>query len=210
MVGSVVSGTEGFSRTLPLAKTMDGCERDCHARPQQNDYNEPAMKDHFYTFMDSPIGRLLLAGDDRHLSHIGFPSGKGAITPRPGWRSDDGIFSDVKAQLHAYFDGTLREFDLPLDPQGTDFQLTVWRELTKIPFGTTISYGELARRVGNPAASRAVGAANGNNPIPIVIPCHRVIGANGSLTGFGGGIETKKWLLGLEQAGRGSDQLRLL
>jgi methylated-DNA-[protein]-cysteine S-methyltransferase len=163
-----------------------------------------------YTFMDSPIGRLLLAGDGRALSHLGFPSGKGAITPRPEWRHDDEIFGDVKGQLQAYFDGTRREFDLPLDPQGTSFQRMVWRELTRIPFGATISYGELARRIDNSAASRAVGAANGSNPIPIIIPCHRVIGANGSLTGFGGGIETKKWLLALERVHPISDQTQLL
>ncbi|MVA57459.1 methylated-DNA--[protein]-cysteine S-methyltransferase [Agrobacterium vitis] len=168
------------------------------------------MKEVRYTFMDSPIGRLLLAGDGDHLSHLGFPKGKGAITLRPEWRPDDKIFGDVKGQLQAYFEGTRREFNLPLDLQGTSFQLTVWRELTRIPFGATISYGELARRIDNPAATRAVGAANGNNPIPIIIPCHRVIGANGSLTGFGGGIETKKWLLALERSSTVSDQLRLL
>lgn len=158
------------------------------------------MKSVRYTFMDSPIGRLLLAGDGRQLSHLGFPSGKGAIAPGPEWGFEDAIFSNVKGQLQAYFDGTRREFDLPLDLRGTGFQLAVWRELMRIPFGATISYGELARRIGNSAASRAVGAANGNNPIPIIIPCHRVVGTNGSLTGFGGGIETKKWLLALERA----------
>lgn len=168
------------------------------------------MQEIRYTFIDSPIGRLLLAGNGRALSQLGFPSGKGAITPRPEWRPSDEIFGDVKGQLQAYFDGTLREFDLPLNPQGTSFQRMVWRELTRIPFGATISYGELARRVDNPAASRAVGAANGRNPIPIIIPCHRVVGANGSLTGFGGGIETKKWLLASERARPMSDQSHLL
>jgi methylated-DNA-[protein]-cysteine S-methyltransferase len=167
------------------------------------------MNDVRYTFMESPIGRLLLAGHGRQLSHIGFPRGKGAITPRPEWMLDDEAFGDVKRQLQEYFCGARQEFDLPLDLQGTSFQLTVWRELTRIPFGATISYGELARRIDRPAASRAVGAANGSNPIPIVVPCHRVVGSNGSLTGFGGGIEAKKWLLALECAGSVTDQPQL-
>jgi methylated-DNA-[protein]-cysteine S-methyltransferase len=160
--------------------------------------------------METPIGRLLLAGDGQRLSLIGFPRGKGLVTPRPHWRRDDDAFGRVKEQLQEYFDGTRREFDLPLDLRGTGFQLTVWCELARIPYGETISYGELARRIGEPTASRAVGAANGANPIPIVIPCHRVIGANGSLTGFGGGIETKKWLLALERPDLIDRQLRLL
>ncbi len=168
------------------------------------------MGEVLYTDMESPIGRLLLAGDGRGLSCIGFPSGKGAVAPRPDWRRDDDAFGRAKGQLREYFAGTRREFDLPLDPRGTAFQLAVWRELARIPFGVTISYGELARRIGRPTASRAVGAANGANPLPIVIPCHRVIGTNGSLTGFGGGIEIKKRLLALERAGAGDDQPRLL
>lgn len=168
------------------------------------------MKTMRYTFMNSPIGNLLLAGDGHRLSRIGFPSGKGAIQPKPGWMFDDTAFDDVKAQLQAYFNGTRQEFDLLLDLNGTNFQCDVWQELTRIPFGVTISYGELARRIGRVSASRAVGAANGANPLPIVIPCHRVIGANGSLTGFGGGLDTKKWLLALERAIAGKDESRLL
>lgn len=168
------------------------------------------MSEVLYTYMESPIGRLLLAGDGQRLSCIGFPTGKGVVTPRPHWRRADDAFGRVKDQLQEYFDGTRQEFDLPLDPRGTAFQRAVWRELTRIPYGETISYGELARRIGQPEASRAVGAANGANPIPIVIPCHRVIGANGSLTGFGGGIETKKRLLALERPGLIDDQPRLL
>lgn len=168
------------------------------------------MGEILHTFMESPIGHLLLAGDGERLSCIGFPAGKGVVTPQPDWRRDDGAFGRARDQLREYFDGTRRAFDLPLDPRGTAFQLAVWRELARIPFGETISYGELARRIGRPAASRAVGAANGANPLPIVIPCHRVVGANGSLTGFGGGIETKKWLLALEHPGAGGDQPRLL
>ena len=168
------------------------------------------MSEVLYTYMESPIGRLLLAGDGQRLSCVGFPNGKGVVTPRAQWRRDDDTFDRVKDQLREYFDGARREFDLPLDLRGTDFQLTVWHELTRIPFGETISYGELARRIGLPAASRAVGAANGANPIPIIVPCHRVIGANGSLTGFGGGIETKKRLLALERPEAIDDQPRLL
>ncbi|MCO5145772.1 MAG: methylated-DNA--[protein]-cysteine S-methyltransferase [Aquamicrobium sp.] len=168
------------------------------------------MSEVLYTYMESPIGRLLLAGDGKRLSCIGFPAGKGVVTPRPHWRRDDDAFGRVKDQLREYFDGTRQEFDLPLDMRGTAFQLAVWRELARIPYGETISYGELARRIGQPEASRAVGAANGANPIPIVIPCHRVIGANGSLSGFGGGIETKKRLLALERPGTIDDQPRLL
>jgi methylated-DNA-[protein]-cysteine S-methyltransferase len=168
------------------------------------------MKDVRYTFMDSPIGSLLLAGDGHRLSRIGFPSGKGAIKPKPEWELDDAAFHDAKAQLQAYFNGTRQEFDLPLDLEGTKFQREVWQELMRIPFGVTISYGELARRIGRLSASRAVGAANGANPLPIVVPCHRVIGANGSLTGFGGGLDTKKWLLALEHAITGDDEPRLL
>ncbi|WNJ89292.1 methylated-DNA--[protein]-cysteine S-methyltransferase [Bosea sp. 685] len=165
-----------------------------------------------YTFTESPIGFLLLAGDGERLAYLGFPHGKGAIQPQAEWRRDASIFIDARAQLKAYFEGRLSRFDLPLDPRGTPFQMDVWRALTDIPPGETISYGELARRIGRPTASRAVGAANGANPLPIVIPCHRVIGSNGALTGFGGGIETKKWLLALE---RGSpppaiEQLHLL
>lgn len=167
------------------------------------------MSEVLYTFMETPIGRLLLAGDGRRLSRVGFPAGKGVVAPRPEWRRDDDAFGRAKDQLREYFDGTRREFDLPLDLQGTGFQLAVWRELARIPFGETISYGELARRIGRPTASRAVGAANGANPIPIIIPCHRVIGTNGSLTGFGGGIETKIRLLALERPDAVDDQPRL-
>jgi methylated-DNA-[protein]-cysteine S-methyltransferase len=158
------------------------------------------MRAMFYTYMPSPIGPLLLAGTGDRLSFVGFPQGKGRIAPGEDWRRDDGAFEAARAQLSDYFSGTRQRFDLALEPSGTAFQLAVWQALLAIPYGTTISYGELARRIGRPDASRAVGAANGANPIPIIVPCHRVIGANGSLTGFGGGIETKKFLLALEGA----------
>ncbi len=159
----------------------------------------------YYTYMQSPIGRLLLAGDEKGLRRISFPEGKGAVEPEADWVRDDDALRDVVRQLQAYFNGELREFDIPLQMDGTTFQRGVWRALQDIPYGETISYGELARRIGNPKGSRAVGLANGANPIPIVVPCHRVIGANGSLTGFGGGLRTKEMLLGLEKG-----QLELL
>ncbi|CAA2104890.1 Methylated-DNA--protein-cysteine methyltransferase [Methylobacterium bullatum] len=157
------------------------------------------MPDTRYTFLDTPIGALLLAGTDERLRYIGFPTGKGAVTPRADWHRDDAAFAEGRRQLSTYFAGRLTRFDLDLDPRGTPFQLAVWEELTRIPPGETISYGELAKRIGRPSASRAVGAANGANPLPIVVPCHRVIGAAGSLTGFAGGLDTKRWLLALER-----------
>lgn len=151
-----------------------------------------------YTLVPSPIGELLLAGDGDALHLIGFPSGSRAKRPDPAWRQDAAPFAEAARQLDAYFAGELRTFDLPLHFGGTDFQNTVWRALMEIPHGTTTTYAELAARIGRPTATRAVGAANGANPLPIVAPCHRVIGADGSLTGFGGGLPTKLFLLRLE------------
>jgi methylated-DNA-[protein]-cysteine S-methyltransferase len=154
--------------------------------------------------MESPIGPLLLATSDAGLHQIAFFKGKLA-EPGPEWREDPKPLKKTMQQLRAYFAGELENFDLPLAPQGTTFQRNVWQKLCDISFGETISYGELAKRVGNPKASRAVGLANGQNPIPIIIPCHRVIGSNGKLTGYGGGLPIKEKLLALEQR-----QLRLL
>jgi methylated-DNA-[protein]-cysteine S-methyltransferase len=152
-----------------------------------------------YSYLESPVGPLLIAGDAIAIHFIHFPRGGRAVKPQVGWtESARGPVSDALRQLREYFAGKRIEFDLPLAPEGTEFQRNVWRRLQEIPYGETISYGELAKRVGNPKASRAVGAANGQNPIPIVIPCHRVIGANGKLTGFGGGLPTKEALLALE------------
>ena len=153
-----------------------------------------------FLFHPTPIGDLLVAGDGNTLGLIGFPQGKGRREPHPDWDEDLSAFAAVRRQLDAYFGGTLRRFDIPLAPRGTEFQLAVWEALTHIPYGETITYSDLAIRIGNPAAVRAVGAANGANPIPIVVPCHRVIGADGSLTGFGGGLDTKRWLLRHEGA----------
>ncbi|HEV2448018.1 MAG TPA: methylated-DNA--[protein]-cysteine S-methyltransferase [Candidatus Sulfopaludibacter sp.] len=151
-----------------------------------------------YQWMETPIGRLMLVADEAGLREVWFEKGRTAPVIDPGWQSGGSPLDEPARQLHAYFAGELQRFDLVLQPEGTPFQLRVWDLLTNIPFGETISYGELARRAGNPAASRAVGLANGSNPIPIVIPCHRVIGSNGKLTGYGGGLETKRWLLDFE------------
>ncbi|MFK8033757.1 MAG: methylated-DNA--[protein]-cysteine S-methyltransferase [Hyphomicrobiales bacterium] len=148
-----------------------------------------------YGYFNSPVGNLLVAGDGEELHLISFPNGSGATHPKENWRKDESVFDAVFTQLAAYFAGELIQFDLPLRLKGTDFQNKVWTTLLEIPFGRTWSYGQLASCIKKPNASRAVGAANGANPIPIIIPCHRVIGADNSLTGFGGGIETKEFLL---------------
>jgi methylated-DNA-[protein]-cysteine S-methyltransferase len=148
-----------------------------------------------YAYLDSPVGRLLLAGDAHGLILISFPGGSRARRPLRDWQRDDGVLTAATRQLSEYFAGRRKTFSLPLRPSGTAFQLSVWTALQAIPFGATISYGELARRIGLPTAARAVGAANGANPLPIVVPCHRVIGADNSLTGFGGGLDTKRYLL---------------
>jgi len=151
-----------------------------------------------YCHMASPIGRLLVAGDDAGLRYIGFPTGKRPLQAGSTWKEDENALDEAIRQLRAYFEGTLKAFSLTLAPHGTPFQLRVLTALQQIPYGKTISYGEVARRIGKPKASRAVGAANARNPLPIVIPCHRVIGSDGSLTGFGGGLDVKKALLALE------------
>lgn len=151
-----------------------------------------------YTTIASPIGTLTLVGDDTHLSWIGFPRGRGAVQVQPDWHRDDERFTREAQQLAEYFGGRRQRFDLALAPRGTAFQVRVWEALQTIPWGATWSYRHLAEVIGNERAVRAVGLANGANPLPIVIPCHRVIGSNGSLTGFGGGLETKAWLLSHE------------
>ncbi|TGD75301.1 methylated-DNA--[protein]-cysteine S-methyltransferase [Mangrovimicrobium sediminis] len=149
----------------------------------------------YYSVIDSPIDPLLLSGDGERLRGVQM----GATKPDQGgavnWHRDDALFAAARAQLQAYFGGELKEFDLPLDLAGTGFQCEVWAALQAIPFGVTASYAELAERVGRPRAVRAVGQANGRNPLAIVVPCHRVIGADGSLTGYAGGVARKQWLL---------------
>jgi methylated-DNA-[protein]-cysteine S-methyltransferase len=149
-----------------------------------------------YCTVESPVGRLLLTSDGHALTGLYFstPQQPG---PKTDWVQNSGAepLRAAARQLREYFGGTRRRFDLALSPEGTEFQRRVWRALTEIPFGETWSYGQLARRIDHPNASRAVGLANGRNPIAVIIPCHRVIGADGSLTGFGGGLARKQWLL---------------
>jgi methylated-DNA-[protein]-cysteine S-methyltransferase len=153
------------------------------------------------TRISSPIGLLTLTSNGSALTQLSLP--RGDDTERDDVPADaDPILSAAREQLEAYFDMRLRQFDLPLEPKGTDFQRRVWDSLRAIPYGDTISYAELARRIDNPKAMRAVGAANGRNPLMIIVPCHRVIGADGSLTGFGGGIDRKRWLLDHEARAR--------
>jgi methylated-DNA-[protein]-cysteine S-methyltransferase len=146
-----------------------------------------------YTFIESPVGNLLVTRNERGITSISFRG-----TPQEEWTRDDSLFEDVREQFRAYFAKELRVFSLPLAPRGTPFQHEVWTALREIPYGETRSYAQIARTIGKPEAIRAVGAANGANPLPIVVPCHRVIGSNGSLTGFGGGLAAKRYLLDLE------------
>jgi methylated-DNA-[protein]-cysteine S-methyltransferase len=172
----------------------------------------------YYTYLDSPIGRLLLTSDGTSLTGLYMEPhrhGPENAESREGWVRDDEAapLPLARQQLTDYFAGSRQRFDLPLAAQGTAFQQRVWKELLEIPFGQTWSYGELARRIGQPNASRAVGLANGRNPISIIVPCHRVIGANGKLVGYGGGLERKTWLLQLERGDAAAgepNQLQLL
>jgi methylated-DNA-[protein]-cysteine S-methyltransferase len=152
----------------------------------------------WYSYLDTPIGQLLLAGTKDALELISFPSGSRAREPDPDWEHNALAFDAARRELDEYFAGKRRRFTLRLSARGTPFQKRVHDALLAIEYGATRSYSEIARLIGAPKAVRAVGAANGANPIPIVIPCHRVLGADGSLTGFGGGLERKRWLLDLE------------
>ena len=157
----------------------------------------------YYTTIASPVGTILIAKNSQGLCHISFEQDSNRKSPEAeGWHFDPTAFKEILAQLEAYFKGDLHHFDLPLAPTGTPFQLQVWYVLQTIPYGETISYGELAGKIGRPQAARAVGAANGKNPLPIVVPCHRVIGSNGLLTGYAGGLHIKEALLALERRGR--------
>ncbi len=158
----------------------------------------------YTTTYNSPIGPLTLAADSQGLRHIVFPQGSRCFEAPDDWQPDNRHFTTVIAQLGEYFAGSRTSFSVKLSPHGTDFQRSVWLALLQIEYAKTTSYGDVARILGKPKASRAVGAANGANPIPIIIPCHRVIGAGGKLTGFGGGLPTKQWLLAHE---RGEGQL---
>jgi methylated-DNA-[protein]-cysteine S-methyltransferase len=160
----------------------------------------------YYCYLQTPIGDLLLAGDENALSLIGFARGAMRHDPEPDWIYNEKPFTDARRQLQEYFAGERKEFDLALQLTGTEFQVRVLEELQRIPYGETTSYADIAERIGRPKAMRAVGAANGRNPIPIIVPCHRVIGSSGDLTGFGGGLDTKEALLRLEA--ENSDLLR--
>jgi methylated-DNA-[protein]-cysteine S-methyltransferase len=154
----------------------------------------------FWTVLDSPIDSLLLVGDETGLRELWMqPHDQRRGPPADAVRDDDALATPV-TQLREYFAGERRSFDLPLSPQGTAFQQKVWLALREIPYGRTTTYGEIATDLGQPTASRAVGLANGRNPLAVIVPCHRVIGANGSLTGFGGGLPRKRWLLDHERA----------
>ncbi len=148
-----------------------------------------------FSRMQSPLGALLLVLGDDGLRQVLLPGRDGPAVPDPLWQRDDPALAAARSQLEAYFAGELLSFELPLAPRGTPFQLAVLAALAAIPFGATRSYGDIARCLGRPTASRAVGAANGRNPLAIVLPCHRVVGSDGSLTGYAGGLDAKRWLL---------------
>lgn len=156
----------------------------------------------YFTSIDWPLGRLMLISDGEALTGIWFHEGRHAIAAEPDWQEHAMAtpFRDVQRQLQEYWEGRRQTFDLPLRPRGTAFQQRVWDQIALVPFGATITYRELATRAGSPDGSRAAGLATGRNPISIVIPCHRIIGTNGSLTGFGGGLDRKRALLGFESA----------
>ena len=153
----------------------------------------------FYSELDSPVGVLWLLGDEQRLTGLYMHDQRHRPELPDGCERNDKAFRLVREQLKAYFAGKLQQFEVTLAGEGSPFQRTVWKALCKIPFGVTESYGGLAKRIGNANASRAVGLANGKNPIGIIVPCHRVVGANGSLTGYGGGLERKQWLLDHER-----------
>jgi len=157
------------------------------------------MNETLFRTLDSPVGTITVAGDGTTVAHLRMTEQTHAPAGQEAWRHEPAAFVDAVDQLRSYFDGALTEFDLSLRMEGTAFQRSVWDALLEIPYGETASYGEIARRVGKPGAARAVGLANGQNPVAIIIPCHRVIGADGSLTGYGGGLDRKVTLLQLER-----------
>ncbi len=152
-----------------------------------------------YTYLDTPLGRILVQGDGDFVTGLFMPNHKGWPGLDATWQQTDAPFVAVRAQLAEYFAGNRQQFDVPLNLGGTPFQKQVWQELLHIPFGRTITYAQLAERVGKPTGPRAVGHANARNPVSIIVPCHRVIGANGKLTGYGGGMDKKQWLLSWER-----------
>jgi len=165
-------------------------------QPMPNRDQQPNLT---YDSIDSPIGPLLVGGDETHLRMVVFAGSLNRQSGIEGWQRVPERWREARRQLNAYFGGELQQFDLPLAPHGTPFQLRAWQALQAIPYAQTRSYSEQANAASAPKAVRAIGAANGRNPLPIVIPCHRVIGKDGSLTGFGGGLPIKQWLLQHEQ-----------
>jgi len=156
------------------------------------------MTEMLYTITDYPIGELLLLGDGTWLHRLDMRGGRRPVAIGPHWKRCEDAFADAIEQLREYFDGTRRTFEIPLSLHGNEFELRVWDELLRIPYAQTASYGQIAQRIGEPEAPRAVGLANGRNPIAVIVPCHRVIGADGKLVGYGGGLERKRFLLDLE------------
>ena len=157
---------------------------------------EKHITDH--AMLATPVGNLLIGGDGRDVMLIGFPNGCNAVTPCCAWRRDGALYPEARQQLEAYFAGDRRAFDFPMKMVGTPFQQRVWTALLAIPMGETRTYGAIAGEIGRPKAARAVGAANGANPLPIVVPCHRLLGSNGALIRFGGGLDVKRYLLDFE------------
>ena len=153
-----------------------------------------------YTYIDSPVGRISIQGDGHFVTGLFMSRHKGWKGLDASWQQSDESFTTVREQLAEYFAGERQQFDVPLKLAGTPFQQRVWQELARIPFGMTITYSQLAERIGKPSATRAVGNANGRNPVSIIVPCHRVIGADGTLTGYGGGIDNKEWLIAWERS----------
>ena len=160
----------------------------------------------YYSVFDSPLGRMFIKGDGQFVTGLYLPHHKGWQRPDPTWQESAAPFSAACQQLAEYFAGNRQEFDVPLKLAGTPFQRRVWQELVRIPYGTTITYAQLAQRVGKPTASRAVGGANARNPISIIVPCHRVIGADGKLTGYAGGVDKKQWLLAWERGATAAER----
>lgn len=152
----------------------------------------------YYHVFECPLGEMLVAGNDEGLKYVNLQVPQKSFNIERSWVRDKYAALETEAQLNAYFEGELRDFDLTLAPEGTEFQKRVWKALIRIPYGETVSYKEIAEAIGNPSGSRAVGMANSRNPIHIIIPCHRVIGFNGKLTGYAHGLEIKSWLLDLE------------
>ena len=206
--GRIADQTNAFAVEFAGFKKTGGAERDVHGgimfqAPGSGAWGLLSFAHRLrYRRLESPIGELLLAGDEHGVRHLLFANGRRPVAPDPAWEPDERALAEPARQLTAYFKGELRRFELPVAPNGTPFQRRVWSLLQEIPYGETMSYGEVARRLEHPTAVRAVGMANGSNPISIIIPCHRVIGSNGSLVGYGGGLANKQALLALERGQR--------